>query len=99
MSYKTLTQMEYNLLNKIARKTKSDYWFNIEQDKNDEDYIHDLEKDKRLSLDEGVVQLLKAIDCKETYASCDLTSEEENAFKLLIEKLDLGLFYNDTFGG
>lgn len=92
MSYKTLTQVEYDLLNKIARKTKTDCWFNIEQDKNGEDYVHDLEEGKKLPLDKGVVQLLEAIDCKENYDSCDLTTEEENAFKSLIEKLDLGLF-------
>ncbi len=92
MSYKTLTQVEYDLLNKIARKTKTDCWFTIKQDKNDEDYVYDLENSKKLPLDKGIVQLLEAIDCKETYDSCDLTSEEENAFKSLIEKLDLGLF-------
>ena len=46
----TLNHDEYDLLTKIAEKSKMDCWFLIKQTKKGEDYVYDLEEGKRLSL-------------------------------------------------
>ena len=43
----TLSSEEYNLLTKIARKSKMDCWFLIKQTKKGEDYVYDLENSKK----------------------------------------------------
>ena len=85
----TLTIEEYNLLNKIAEKTKTDCWFLIEQDSDGTDYIYDLEEDVRLDLEVGIDMLMEAIDCKENYESCNLTVDEESVLNELLKKLNL----------
>ena len=49
----TLTNAEYEVLNKIAKKTKMDCWFYIKQNNKGQDYVFDLEYRKRLSLKYG----------------------------------------------
>ena len=88
-AYKTLTNEEYNLLNKIATKTKTDCWFVLEQDEHGVDYVHDLEKNENLSLVDGVSMLMEAIDCEENFQSCNLSIEEENVLKVLLSKLGI----------
>lgn len=90
-SYKTLTNEEYNVLNKIARKTKMDCWFYIKQDGKGMDYIYDLEDKKRICLRTGVGYLVNGLDCKENYDSCDLTNIESKTFLELLFKLKLVL--------
>lgn len=58
----TLSSDEYNLLTKIAEKSKLDCWFLIKQTKNGEDYIFDLENRKRMSLRTGIRQLMEGIE-------------------------------------
>ena len=58
----TLSSEEYDLLNKIARKSKMDCWFSIRQTKKGDDYIYDLENGKRLSLATGIYQLMVGIE-------------------------------------
>lgn len=58
----TLNHDEYELLTKIAEKSKMDCWFLIKQTKKGEDYIYDLEEGKRLSLRTGIRQLMEGID-------------------------------------
>lgn len=89
MTYTTLTNEEYNVLNKIADKTKADCWFYIEQDSGGADYIFDLEEGTRLSLEAGIGMLMEAIDCPENYDSCHLTRSEEVILNNLLEKLGL----------
>ena len=91
-SYKTLTNKEYEVLNKIAKKTKMDCWFYIKQDCHGTDYIYDVEERKRLCLKTGVGQLAEGLDCKENYDSCNLTEEEESVFKELLLKLNIKLY-------
>lgn len=57
----TLTNAEYEVLNKIARKTKMDCWFYIKQNNKGQDYVFDLEYRKRLSLKCGIKQLIDGI--------------------------------------
>lgn len=54
----TLTQEEYDLLSDIARDTKMDCWFVIQQTGDGEDMVYDLENGKPLLLSDGVFQLL-----------------------------------------
>ena len=42
----TLNHDEYDLLTKIAEKSKMDCWFLIKQTKKGEDYVYDLEEGK-----------------------------------------------------
>ena len=58
----TLNHDEYDLLTKIAEKSKMDCWFLIKQTKKGEDYVYDLEEGKRLSLRIGIRQLMEGID-------------------------------------
>ena len=58
----TLNSEEYDLLTKIAEKSKMDCWFLIKQTKKGEDYVYDLEEGKRLSLRTGIRQLMEGID-------------------------------------
>lgn len=86
---KVLTNEEYNILEKIASNTKMDCWFSIEQDDNEEDYVYDLEENKKLSLYDGLSQLVEGIDCVENYDSCNLTDEEKLTFEHLLYRLDI----------
>lgn len=57
-----LNGKEYELLDKIATKSKMDCWFQIRQTKGGEDYVYDLEEGKRMSLKKGIGQLIEGID-------------------------------------
>ena len=85
--YKTLNDDEYNVLCKIAHKTKMDCWFCIKQKKDGTDYIYDLENGKRMCLKAGVSQLVEGIDCWGIYQNCDLSTEEKQVFQNLLKKL------------
>lgn len=77
----TVTQLEddeYDVLTKIARKTKCDCWFDIRRDeRTSQDIVYDLENDEPLPLWQGVADLMEALDCKENYDACDLNAAEE----------------------
>ena len=61
MAIKKLSSQEYNILNKIATKTGMDCWFSIKTTKKCEDYVWDLEENKRLSLSSGIKQLASGV--------------------------------------
>jgi len=66
----TLSNKEFELLDKIARKSKMDCWFMIKQTKKGDDYVYDVEEGKRMSLRKGIAQLLEGIeDMYELYLS------------------------------
>ena len=56
-TYKTLTDNEYKVLSKVARKTGCDCWFMLKQDCHGIDYVYDLEERKRMCLKTGVGML------------------------------------------
>ena len=62
---KTLSDEQYNVLCKIAEKSKMDCWFYIKQHKRGnhagEDYVFDLENNKAISLRRGVKELIDGI--------------------------------------
>ena len=86
---KTMSAEEYGIVSKIARKTKADCWFLVKQDKNGNDYVHDLEEHKKYSLKTGITMLVECLDCKENYEHCSLSAEEEKIFEELLKKLNI----------
>ena len=85
----TLTQHQYDTLNRIARRTKMDCWFSIRQKNNGIDYFYDLEERKRLCLRTGVRQLLEGIDHEDIYDQCALSCMESLVFCDLCRYLDI----------
>ena len=71
----TLSSEEYNLLTRIARKSKMDCWFLIKQTKKGEDYVYDLENRKKISLRTGIRQLMEGIE--DIYTICILKTVKE----------------------
>lgn len=92
-TYKTLTNEEYNVLNKIAYKTKIDCWFCIKQDNKGTDYVYDLEENKRICLKTGVSQLIEGVDCIENYNACELSNNETYILKELLKKLNIKVWF------
>ena len=56
-----LTEKEYNLLNYITRKTKTDCWFILDKDKENFDCVYDLENKRKVTLRFAIQQLNEAI--------------------------------------
>lgn len=82
----TLSANEYKALTKIARQTKMDCWFSIEQKENGEDFVRDIETGKAYDLKEGVLDLVSGF-----VGSCEirLLPEEQQAFLTLLDKLGI----------
>lgn len=57
----TLSKEQYEIIDKIATKTKCDCWFSIQQDDDGNDYVFDLEENKKISLYAGVLDLYDAV--------------------------------------
>lgn len=89
--YKTLTDYEYKVLSKVARKTGSDCWFVIKQDCHGTDYVYDWEEGKRMCLRTGVEVLADSIDCQENFDNCRLEWPERVTLRNLLAKLRLEL--------
>lgn len=88
-TYKTLTDNEYNVLDKVARKTGLDCWFVIKRNCHGTDYIYDLEERKRMCLRTGVELLADSIDCQENFDNCCLEYDERNTLRNLFLKLEI----------
>ena len=84
-----LTTAQYDVLSKIAQRTKMDCWFSIEQDPSGYDYVWDLEENERIDLNDGVEQLLEGLDCSENIEACDLDWAERSALCELCEILKI----------
>lgn len=83
-----LTSIEYNLLNDITRKTKTDCWFSLNKDKNGIDCVYDLENKQTMTLHCAIHQLNQAI----VPELLNLSTEEILVYTTLLEKL--GIRYN-----
>lgn len=88
-AYKTLTDCEYKVLSKVARKTGSDCWFVIKQDCHGVDYVYDWEESKRMCLKTGVSILADSIDCQENFDNCCLDHDERKVLWELFTKLGI----------
>ena len=93
-AYKTLTDYEYKVLSKVARKTGLDCWFVIKQDGHGVDYIYNCEESKRMCLKTGVSLLADGIDCQESFDNCQLELQERVALRDLFTKLGVDLDSN-----
>ncbi len=82
----TLSEKEYNLLDKIASQSKMDCWFIIKQSKTGEDYVFDLEENKKMSLRKGIAQLIDGIS--DMYSEY-LTGDEYDVLLTLFVRLSL----------
>lgn len=80
-----LTNEEYNVLNKISHESKMDCWFSIATNKR-EDYILDLEENKKLKLKDGVEQLYDGLTDLNDY---NLSYLEKETFTTLLVKLKI----------
>ena len=69
---KSLTVEEYNVLEKIATKTKMDCWFSIKTSKTGIDYVFDLEENKRICLSSGIKELASGV-----VDVCEILTPEE----------------------
>lgn len=59
-----LTSSEFDVINKIARKSKMDCWFCIKTGRHDGcpyDYVFDCENSKKISLRQGIKQLIDGV--------------------------------------
>lgn len=83
-----LTAEEYNVLVKIADRSKMDCWFLIDQDKDGDDYINDLENGEKLSLEDGIGDLVDGMTDYEDYC---LTRNEIRTFEDLLINLGVEL--------
>jgi hypothetical protein len=80
-----LTNEEYNVLNRITRKTKTDCWFMLDTDKDGFDCVYDLENRRKVTLRFAVQQLNEAI----VEELLDITAEEMHVYNELLKKLEI----------
>lgn len=86
MRLEKLTNEEYNVLEKIASKSKMDCWFELGEDEDGRDIVIDLEEDEILDLCEGIEQLDSGITSLDDY---DLTEDEKNCYINLMYKVKI----------
>lgn len=80
-----LTDKEYNLLNYITAKTKTDCWFMLSKDKEDFDCVYDLENKRKVTLRFAVQQLNDAIIPE----LLNISKEDVNVYEELLNKLEI----------
>jgi hypothetical protein len=80
-----LTNEEYNVLNRITRKTNTDCWFMLDTDKDGFDCVYDLENGRKVTLRFAVQQLNEAI----VEELLDITEEEMHVYNELLKKLEI----------
>ena len=83
-----LTTDEFNILNKIATKTKMDCWFHLDNDENG-DYVYDLEEGEIVEIRDALSMLIEGIEYPENFFSCDFTINEIVLLDCLCEKYSL----------
>lgn len=88
-TYKTLANDEYDVLNKVSRKTGLDCWFCLRQDCRGVDYVYDAEEGKRMCLKTGVGLLAESLDCQENFDNCLLDYDERQTLRDLFQKLNV----------
>lgn len=80
-----LTNKEYNLLNYITRKTKTDCWFMLDKDKENFDCVYDLENKRKVTLRFAIQQLNEAIIPE----LLDIGIADINVYTELLNKLNI----------
>ena len=82
-AYKTLTDDEFNVLNKVIDRTGMDCWAFLKQDCHGVDYVYDMEEHKRICLRTGVGMIAEGLDCQENLDNCYLEYDEKITLKNL----------------
>lgn len=90
-AYKTMTDDEFNVLNKVIDRTGSDCWAFLKQDCHGVDYIYDMEERKRYCLRTGVEMIAESLDCQENLENCFLDDNEKRSLRILLSKLRIEL--------
>lgn len=88
-AYKTMTDDEFNVLNKVLDRTGNDCWAFLKQDCHGVDYVWDMEERKRYCLKTGVSMIADSIDCQANFDNCYLDYEERVALHGLFTKLGI----------
>ena len=79
-----LTNEEYNIVEKLARRSKCDCWFELGVDEFNEDIVVDLEEDTTKPLDAGLLEL---DDCLTDLSDYDISKEEKDTYKSIIKRM------------
>lgn len=82
-----LKDKEYKVLNKIAHNTKMDCWFLIKTGRHDScsyDYVFDIENHKRMSLKQGIRELIEGVNEEDIF---NLTEDEKVIFIGILSQL------------
>ena len=80
-----LSDLEYNVLNRIASQTKMDCWFTLGLTQYGSDCVIDLEEDKVLTLRQGISMLNEGI----VPELLTLTDREIEVYFNLLQELDI----------
>lgn len=81
-----LLNKEYNILNKIASKSKMDCWFDITFDKHNNQCVYDREEKRFLSLKDGISLLYQGITDLDDYY---LKDDEKKVFENLLRRFNI----------
>lgn len=86
-----LSNEEYNVLNHITSATKTDCWFWLETDDDGNDYVHDLEEDCEMTIQEAVEQLYEAVEWMtlNDWEKLGVNEQEIMTFVELLKKFEI----------
>lgn len=73
----TLTQKQYDAVEKVARKSGMDCWFSIKQDSAGNDSVYDLENKRALPLRAGIEELAEGVTSYDGIAEGEIKIFEE----------------------
>lgn len=82
----SLSDKEFNVVNKIARNTGMDCWFSFKENSDEETVVYDMENEQEVGLAEGIEWLKQGIP---DYEKCGLSKEEIDVFESILKKLQL----------
>ena len=82
----SLSDEEFNALNKIAKETGMDCWFSLRETKDGKTVVYILDEEFETILKEGIDWLHQGIP---SYEKCNLEKEEIEVFEELLKKLHI----------
>ena len=81
-----LTELEYDTVNLLATRSRMDCWFMLETDKQGNDYVFDLEENKKLTLKKGLKMFYMGLTDLDDY---DLVDEQKRVLENLFRRLKI----------
>ena len=82
----SLSDEEFNALNKIAKETGMDCWFSLRETKDGKTVVYILDEEFETTLKEGIDWLHQGIP---SYEKCNLEKEKIEVFEELLKKLHI----------